>query len=309
MSARIIDGKRIADEIRAEIRERAASRRAEGLIPGLGFILVGENPASAVYVKSKGQACEEAGFYSVTERLPASTSQEDLLELIERFNTDDRLHGILIQLPLPDHIDDDAVLSAVDPAKDVDGFHPVNVGHLSSGQECFVPCTPLGVRELLLREGVDTRGKHAVVVGRSNIVGRPMASLLLRYGTGGDATVTVCHSRTRDLGEVTRLADILIVAVGRAQMITGDMVRPGAVVIDVGINRVPDPARPGKTRLVGDVEFDGVAEVASAITPVPGGVGPMTIAMLLSNTLEAAERSVRAKEAAPAPAPVTGHAS
>ncbi len=291
MSARILDGKRIAGEVRAEVRDRVAQLRQEGLVPGLAFILVGDNPASAVYVRSKGVACDEAGFHSVTERLPASIAQEELLELVERFNADERIHGILVQLPLPDHIDEAAVLTAIDPAKDVDGFHPVNAGRLSSGQEAFVPCTPLGVREILIREGIETRGRHAVVVGRSNIVGRPMASLLLRYGPGGDATVTVCHSRTADLGAVTRQGEILIVAVGRPEMITGDMVRPGAVVIDVGINRVPDPERPGKTRLVGDVDFAGAREVASAITPVPGGVGPMTIAMLLSNTLAAAERS------------------
>jgi methylenetetrahydrofolate dehydrogenase (NADP+)/methenyltetrahydrofolate cyclohydrolase len=289
VSARILDGKRIAQTVRAEVRERAQALRAQGVVPGLGFILVGDNPASAVYVRSKGQACEEAGFHSVTERLPATVTQAEVLALIERFNADERIHGMLVQLPLPDHIDEDAILTAIQPEKDVDGFHPVNAGRLSAGQEGFVPATPLGVREILLREGIDTRGKHAVVVGRSNIVGRPMASLLLRYGVGGDATVTVCHSRTRDLGAVTRLGEILIVAVGRPEMIKADMVRPGAVVIDVGINRVADPARPGKTKLVGDVDFAGASTVAEAITPVPGGVGPMTIAMLLSNTLQAAE--------------------
>ena len=297
MSARVIDGKRIADAVRAEIRERVAELRSEGLVPGLAFILVGDDPASAVYVRSKGLACEEAGFYSVTERLPAAVDQQDLLDLIGRFNADERVHGMLVQLPLPEHIDEDAVLSAILPSKDVDGFHPVNVGHASSGQEAFVPATPLGVREMLLREGIETRGSHAVIVGRSNIVGRPMASLLLRYGSGGDATVTVCHSRTTDLGAITRQADILIVAVGRPRMIRRDMVKPGAVVIDVGINRVADPERPGKTRLVGDVDYPGVSEVAGAITPVPGGVGPMTIAMLLSNTLKAAE-TARAQERA-----------
>lgn len=288
MSARVIDGKRIAQVVRDEIRHKVGELRSEGLVPGLAFILVGDNPASAVYVRSKGQACEEAGFYSVTEHLPASTPQDELLELIERFNNDDRVHGMLVQLPLPDHIDTGAVLSAILPSKDVDGFNPVNVGRLAAGQDGFVPATPLGVREMLLREGFDTRGKHAVVVGRSNIVGRPMANLLLLYGPGGDATVTVCHSRTADLAAVTREAEILIVAIGRPEMIKGGMIRPGAVVIDVGINRVPDPARPGKTKLVGDVEYASAAEVASAITPVPGGVGPMTIAMLLSNTLKAA---------------------
>jgi methylenetetrahydrofolate dehydrogenase (NADP+)/methenyltetrahydrofolate cyclohydrolase len=291
VSARILDGKRIAAEVRAEVKQRAGALRARGTTPGLAFVLVGDDPASAVYVRSKGQACEEAGFHSVTERLPAAATLDQVLALVRRFNDDPAIHGLLVQLPLPDGLDEDAVLTAIDPAKDVDGFHPVNAGRLATGGEGFVPATPLGVREILLREGIETRGRHAVVVGRSNIVGKPMANLLLRYGAGGDATVTVCHSRTRDLGEVTRLGDILIVAVGRAGMITREMVRPGAVVIDVGINRVPDPARPGKTRLVGDVDYAGAAEVASAITPVPGGVGPMTIAMLLSNTLQAAERA------------------
>jgi methylenetetrahydrofolate dehydrogenase (NADP+)/methenyltetrahydrofolate cyclohydrolase len=216
---------------------------------------------------------------------------DEVLGLVRRFNRDPAIHGLLVQLPLPEGLDEDAVLTAIDPGKDVDGFHPVNAGRLATGGEGFVPATPLGVREILVREGIETRGRHAVVVGRSNIVGKPMANLLLRYGAGGDATVTVCHSKTRDLGAVTRLGEILIVAVGRAGMVTGDMVRPGAVVVDVGINRVPDPARPGKTRLVGDVDYEGAAEVASAITPVPGGVGPMTIAMLMSNTLRAAERA------------------
>ncbi|HEY7529406.1 MAG TPA: bifunctional methylenetetrahydrofolate dehydrogenase/methenyltetrahydrofolate cyclohydrolase FolD [Gemmatimonadota bacterium] len=291
MSARILDGKRIAADVRGEVKERAAGLRRRGTTPGLAFVLVGDDPASAVYVRSKGQACEEAGFHSVTERLPAAATMEQVLGLVRRFNDDPAIHGLLVQLPLPDGLDEDAVLTAIDPAKDVDGFHPVNVGRLATGGDGFVPATPLGVREILLREGIETRGKHAVVVGRSNIVGKPMANLLLRYGAGGDATVTVCHSKTRDLGSVTRLGEILVVAVGRAGMITGEMVRPGAVVVDVGINRVPDPARPGKTRLVGDVDFHGAAEVAAAITPVPGGVGPMTIAMLLQNTLTAAERA------------------
>jgi methylenetetrahydrofolate dehydrogenase (NADP+)/methenyltetrahydrofolate cyclohydrolase len=291
VSARILDGKRIAAEVRAEVKERAAELRRRGTTPGLAFVLVGDDPASAVYVRSKGQACEEAGFHSVTERRPATATMDEVLGLVRRFNRDPAIHGLLVQLPLPEGLDEDAVLTAIDPAKDVDGFHPVNAGRLATGGEGFVPATPLGVREILVREGIETRGRHAVVVGRSNIVGKPMANLLLRYGAGGDATVTVCHSKTRDLGAVTRLGEILIVAVGRAGMVTGDMVRPGAVVVDVGINRVPDPARPGKTRLVGDVDYEGAAEVASAITPVPGGVGPMTIAMLMSNTLRAAERA------------------
>jgi methylenetetrahydrofolate dehydrogenase (NADP+)/methenyltetrahydrofolate cyclohydrolase len=297
MTARILDGKRIAQAVRSEVRARAVELKAEGVVPGLAFILVGDNPASAVYVRSKGQACEEAGFHSVTERLPAGATQDQVLGLIAAFNADERIHGILVQLPLPEQIDEDTILASIDPAKDVDGFHPVNVGRLATGQDCLVPCTPLGVREMLIRERIQTRGRHAVVVGRSNIVGKPMVNLLLRYGEGGDATVTVCHSKTVDLGAITRQAEILIVAIGRAQAVTREMVRPGAVVIDVGINRVPDPARPGKTRLVGDVDFEGVSEVAGAITPVPGGVGPMTIAMLLANTLKAAETAAGARAA------------
>jgi methylenetetrahydrofolate dehydrogenase (NADP+)/methenyltetrahydrofolate cyclohydrolase len=297
MTARILDGKRIAQAVRSEVRARAVELKAEGVVPGLAFILVGDNPASAVYVRSKGQACEEAGFHSVTERLPAGATQDQVLGLIAAFNADERIHGILVQLPLPEQIDEDTILASIDPAKDVDGFHPVNVGRLATGQDCLVPCTPLGVREMLIRERIQTRGRHAVVVGRSNIVGKPMVNLLLRYGEGGDATVTVCHSKTVDLGAITRQAEILIVAIGRAQAVTREMVRPGAVVIDVGINRVPDPARPGKTRLVGDVDFEGVSEVAGAITPVPGGVGPMTIAMLLANTLKAAETATGARAA------------
>ncbi|HEY7461020.1 MAG TPA: bifunctional methylenetetrahydrofolate dehydrogenase/methenyltetrahydrofolate cyclohydrolase FolD [Gemmatimonadota bacterium] len=297
MTARILDGKRIAQAVRSEVRARAIELKAEGVVPGLAFILVGDNPASAVYVRSKGQACEEAGFHSVTERLPAGATQDQVLGLIAAFNADERIHGILVQLPLPEQIDEDTILASIDPAKDVDGFHPVNVGRLATGQDCLVPCTPLGVREMLIRERIQTRGRHAVVVGRSNIVGKPMVNLLLRYGEGGDATVTVCHSKTVDLGAITRQAEILIVAIGRAQAVTREMVRPGAVVIDVGINRVPDPARPGKTRLVGDVDFEGVSEVAGAITPVPGGVGPMTIAMLLANTLKAAETAAGARAA------------
>ena len=298
MRARIIDGKRIAAEVREEVRRRAAELAAEGVTPGLAFILVGDDPASAVYVRSKGEACREAGFHSVTERLPADASQGRVLELVRGFNEDPAIHGILVQLPLPKPIAEEEVLCAIDPSKDVDGFHPWNAGRLLAGQDGFVPCTPLGVREMLLREGIETKGKRAVVVGRSSIVGKPMAALFLRYGAGGDATVTVCHSRTADLADVTREGEILVAAVGRAEMIRGDMVREGAVVIDVGINRVPDPERPGKTRLVGDVHFPSASEVASAITPVPGGVGPMTIAMLLSNTLRSAERARAATGAA-----------
>jgi methylenetetrahydrofolate dehydrogenase (NADP+)/methenyltetrahydrofolate cyclohydrolase len=251
---------------------------------------VGDDPASAVYVRNKGKACEEAGMKSVTHHLPAATSQEDLLALIESINRDPTIHGLLVQLPLPRHINTERVLHAVDPRKDVDGFNPVNVGKLVLGDPtAFRPATPYGVQQMLIREGFETKGAHVVVVGRSTLVGRPMANLLIQDGPGGNATVTVCHSRSRDLGEVTRTADILIVAIGKPRLITGDMVKPGAVVIDVGTTRVEDPAAPRGYRLSGDVDFDAVKEIASAITPVPGGVGPMTIAMLLVNTVQAAK--------------------
>jgi methylenetetrahydrofolate dehydrogenase (NADP+) / methenyltetrahydrofolate cyclohydrolase len=249
---------------------------------------VGEDPASAVYVRSKGKACEEAGMHSVTLRLPAATTEAELLETVDRLNADPDIHGILVQLPLPKPINSEKVLRRIDPAKDVDGFHPVNVGKLVVGDaSAFRPATPYGVQQMLIRSGIETKGAHAVIVGRSNIVGRPMANLLIQQGPGGDATVTVCHSKTRDLPAITRTADIVIAAIGKAEFVTADMVRPGAVVIDVGINRVDDPSRPRGYRLVGDVAFEPVSRIASAITPVPGGVGPMTIAMLLQNTLQA----------------------
>jgi methylenetetrahydrofolate dehydrogenase (NADP+)/methenyltetrahydrofolate cyclohydrolase len=259
-----------------------------GKRPGLAAVLVGEDPASAVYVRSKGKACEEAGMHSVTLRLPAETSEAELLATVDRLNADPEIHGILVQLPLPKHIDSEKVLHRIDPAKDVDGFHPVNVGKLVTGDKtAFRPATPYGVQQMLLRSGIETRGANAVIVGRSNIVGKPMANLLIQQGPGGDATVTVCHSRTRDLPAVARSADILIAAIGKPEFVTADMVRPGAVVIDVGINRVEDASQPKGYRLTGDVAYGPVSEVASAITPVPGGVGPMTIAMLLQNTLQA----------------------
>ena len=290
MSAEIIDGKAIAAAIRGELRERVAALKAEkGIVPGLAVILVGEDPASQSYVRAKEKACAEIGIYSDDNRLPAETTQEELLELIARKNADPAIHGILVQLPVPRHIDTEAVIAAIHPDKDVDGFSPVSVGRLVLGQPGFVSCTPNGVIQLLLRSGVKTAGAHAVVVGRSNIVGKPMASLLMRKGPGGDATVTLCHSRTPDLAYHTRQADILIAAVGAARTITADMVKPGAVVIDVGVNRVADPAAAKGYRLVGDVDFDAVKEVASKITPVPGGVGPMTITMLLFNTVQSAE--------------------
>jgi methylenetetrahydrofolate dehydrogenase (NADP+)/methenyltetrahydrofolate cyclohydrolase len=256
---------------------------------------VGEDPASAVYVRAKEKASREAGMAGETIRLPASTSQAELLALIARLNTDATVHGILVQMPLPKHIDPDVVIDHIRPDKDVDGFHPVNVGKVLIGDsDGFAPCTPAGVQRMLVESGVETRGANCVIVGRSNIVGKPMAALLMQAGKGGDATVTVCHSRTRDLAGHTRRADILIAAVGRPRTITADMVKPGAVVIDVGVNRIPDATRKSGTRLVGDVDFDAVRQVASLITPVPGGVGPMTIAMLLSNTVRAARQLVPA---------------
>jgi len=257
---------------------------------------VGADPASQVYVRSKGKMTVEVGMNSIEHKLDADTSEADLLALVADLNADPTVDGILVQLPLPDHIDEARVIRAIDPAKDVDGFHPENVGKLVLGEETLEPCTPAGIVELLRRTGVETAGAHAVVVGRSNIVGKPMASLLLRRGL--DCTVTVCHSRTRDLPAITRQADILVAAIGRASFVTADMVKPGATVIDVGINRVDDASRERGYRLEGDVAFDAVAEVAGAITPVPGGVGPMTIAMLLANTLEAARRREGAASAA-----------
>lgn len=291
MAAGIIDGKQVAADMRAEIKEQTATlRETLGIQPGLAVVLVGDNPASKSYVSAKEKACAEAGFASFDHRLPQDTSEESLLALIDRLNHDPAVDGILVQLPLPRHIDENRVIMAIDPEKDVDGFHPVNVGRMLIGQPCFLPCTPHGILHLLKRSGVSTDGAHAVVVGRSNIVGKPVASLLLQKSALGNATVTLCHTHTRDLAAFTRQADILIVASGRPNTVTGEMVRPGAVVIDVGVNRVEDPDSPKGYRLVGDVDFDSVRQVASLITPVPGGVGPMTITMLLYNTLEAARR-------------------
>jgi methylenetetrahydrofolate dehydrogenase (NADP+)/methenyltetrahydrofolate cyclohydrolase len=285
--AKVLDGVALARTIRGEVAAAVAGAGARTR-PGLAAVLVGDDPASTVYVRSKGKACEEAGMYSETIRLPAETTEAELLAVVDRLNADLRIHGILVQLPLPKQIDSEKVLFRIDPAKDVDGFHPVNVGRLVTGaRTAFRPATPYGVQQMLIRSGIETRGAHAVIVGRSNIVGKPMANLLIQQGPGGDATVTVCHSRTRDLPAVTRSADILIAAIGKPEFVTADMVRPGAVVIDVGINRVEDASQPRGYRLVGDVAFGPVSELASWITPVPGGVGPMTIAMLLQNTLQA----------------------
>jgi methylenetetrahydrofolate dehydrogenase (NADP+) / methenyltetrahydrofolate cyclohydrolase len=290
MSAKVLDGTVIGRTIRDEVAAEVV--RMKGRRPGLAAVLVGEDPASAVYVRSKGKACEEAGMHSVTIRLPADTPEAELLATVDGLNADPAIHGILVQLPLPKHINSEKVLRRIDPGKDVDGFHPTNVGKLVTGDKtAFRPATPYGVQQMLLRSGIETKGAHAVIVGRSNIVGKPMANLLIQQGPGGDATVTVCHSRTRDLPAVTRSADILIAAIGKPEFVTADMVRPGAVVIDVGINRVDDASRPKGYRLVGDVAYEPVSRVASAITPVPGGVGPMTIAMLLQNTLQAMQQA------------------
>ena len=295
MSAKIISGKDIARAIRDELNEQVADLARDGLVPGLATVLAGDDPASRLYVGMKNRAAAEAGIHSRQITLSASTTEDELLGLIADLNADPAIHGILVQLPLPSQIDESRVLLAIDPEKDVDGFHPVNVGRLATGDlNVLAPCTPRGVIEMLLRSGVDPSGKHVVVVGRSNIVGKPMALLLLRRAPGGNATVSVAHSRTADLGALTRTADVLIVAVGRPNTITGEMVKPGVTVIDVGTNRVDDPSRERGYRVVGDVDFEGVGEVAAAITPVPGGVGPMTIAMLLANTVEAAIRLRRA---------------
>ncbi len=291
MSAKIIDGKQIAADIREELKAKVAALKEQGVVPGLGVILVGEDPASQSYVSAKEKACENIGIFSDDNRLPADTTQEDLLKLVERMNKDPKINGILVQLPLPKHIDEAAILLAIDPDKDVDGFHPMNVGKMMVGEEAFLPCTPHGVVQMLMRSGVETSGAHVVVVGRSNIVGKPVANMLLQKKDGANATVTLCHTRTKDLGHHTRQADIIIAASGWPNTVTADMVKDGAVVIDVGVNRVEDSSRERGYRLVGDVDFDAVKEKASQITPVPGGVGPMTITMLLFNTVDSAKRA------------------
>lgn len=297
--ANVIDGLKLSEAIRVEIAaETAEFTRHTGVRPGLAVVLVGTDPASEVYVRNKGKAADRAGFYSRQITLPADTAEAEVLRVVHELNRDSTIHGILVQLPLPKHIDASKVLVAIDPDKDVDGFHPVNVGRLATGdREVLAPCTPAGVIQMLLRSGYDPKGKHVVVVGRSNIVGKPVALLLLRDGPGGNATVTIAHSRTPDLAAVTRQADILIAAVGRPELIKRDMVRPGVVVIDVGVNRVEDENSPRGYRLVGDVAYEEVAAVAEAISPVPGGVGPMTITMLLGNTLQAARQITQGKAA------------
>jgi len=294
LPAEVIDGRAIAKKIRANVAERAKVLAERGVRPGLAVVLVGDDPASAVYVSAKGKATEEAGMYSLTVRLDADTSQEELLARVDALNSDPRIHGILVQMPLPKQIDPDTVIRRIDPAKDVDGFHPVNVGKMLIGErDGFIPCTPAGIQLLLRESGVKTPGKNCVVIGRSNIVGKPMAALMIQDNDNANCTVTVCHRHTADLKAQTRTADILIVAAGRPRIVTGEMVKPGAVVIDVGTNRVVDPKVKGGTKLQGDVDFESVREVASKISPVPGGVGPMTIAMLMSNTLRAAEMTLR----------------
>jgi len=291
MTAKIIDGKQTAADIRAEIKAEVAELKKDGIVPGLGVILVGEDPASQSYVTAKECACEEAGIYSDDNRLPADTTQEKLLAVVERMNEDRKINGILVQLPLPKHLNESEVLLAINPDKDVDGFHPMNIGKMVAGEKCFLPCTPHGIIKLLQRSGVKTEGAEVVVVGRSNIVGKPIANMLIQKTDSANATVTVCHTRTKDLASHTRRADIIIAAAGRANTITADMVKDGVVVIDVGVNRVEDATKKRGYRLTGDVDFEAVKEKASLITPVPGGVGPMTIAMLLYNTVQSAKQA------------------
>lgn len=291
-AAQRIDGVAVARAVREDVAREVAELKAMGITPGLTVVIVGEDPASQSYVKSKEKASVEAGMKGETIRLPAETPQAELEALIDRLNADPTVHGILVQSPLPKHMDANTVVRRIAPHKDVDGFHPVNVGKLLIGEkDGFAPCTPAGVQELLVRYGITTTGKDVVIVGRSNIVGKPMASLLMQQGAGADCTVTVCHSRTRDLAAHTRRADIVIAALGRPASIAGDMIRPGAVVIDVGISRVDDPSDRRGYRIAGDVDYESAAKVASHITPVPGGVGPMTIAMLLKNTVRAARQA------------------
>lgn len=288
MTAELIDGKAVSLSVLEDVKHEVNALKDKGITPGLAVVLVGEDPASRVYVGTKSKTCLELGIASFKYELPADTTQEQLLQLIEALNKNPEVHGILVQSPPPKHIDEMEVIAHIDPRKDVDGFHAVNVGKMLQGEhDAFVPCTPAGVMVLLERSGVNPCGKHAVVLGRSNIVGKPMMALLVQKGKGADATVTCCHSRTQNLPEITRQADILVAAIGKPNFVTADMVKPGAVVIDVGINRVDAPERPRGYKIVGDVDFESVKAIASKITPVPGGVGPMTIAMLMKNTLKA----------------------
>jgi methylenetetrahydrofolate dehydrogenase (NADP+)/methenyltetrahydrofolate cyclohydrolase len=296
MAAKILDGKATAKAVRDELALRVEKLRAVGVTPRLEVVLVGEDPASQVYVRNKGRAARKIGMEGATREIPADVSQAELERIVKELGADPAVHGILVQLPLPAGLDAEAVVRCIPPAKDVDGLTPENVGELARGTPRFAPCTPAGVIELLVRYGVEIRGKHVVIVGRSNLVGRPLASLLLLKGERGDATATVAHSRSANLADICRSGDIVVAAVGRPNTVTADMVKPGAVVVDVGINRIDDPMTESGSRLVGDVDYDGLAETASWITPVPGGVGPMTIAMLLVNTVEAAEAHARAHD-------------
>lgn len=292
MTAQIIDGKQVAAEIRAELKKEVEKLKAKGIVPGLAVVLVGDDPASKSYVTAKEKACEELGIYSDDNRLPAQTVQQELMALIDRLNKNPKIHGILVQLPLPNHLSESKVLLAIDPDKDVDGFHPVNVGKMVVGEKTFLPCTPHGIIQLLLRSKVKLEGAEIVIVGRSNIVGKPLANMLIQKSPTGNATVTVCHTRTKNIAEHVKRADIVIAAAGRPNTITADMIKNGAVVVDVGVNRVQDATRKKGYRLVGDVDFEAVKEKASLITPVPGGVGPMTITMLLYNTVQSAKRAM-----------------
>ncbi len=292
MSAVIIDGKQVAADVRAEVAAKVAELKTKGISPCLAVILVGENPASVSYVTGKQKALAEVGMVDRSVHLPESTSEEELLKLIDQLNADDSVHGILVQLPLPKHINEEKVIMAISPEKDVDGFHPVSVGNLMIGRPGFLPCTPHGIIVLLKKAGIETSGKHAVVIGRSNIVGKPVSILLARKDV--NCTVTMCHTGTKNMAEITRQADIIVVASGHPHTLTGDMVKDGAVVIDVGVNRIPDSSKKSGFRLIGDCDFDDLKEKTSFITPVPGGVGPMTIAMLMQNTLESAERRLNA---------------
>ncbi len=289
MTAKIIDGKQIAADMRAELKAEVAKLKQQNIVPGLGVILVGEDPASQSYVLAKERACADMGIYSDDNHLPAETSQDELMALVEKMNKDPKINGILVQLPLPEGLDESQVLLAIDPAKDVDGFHPMNVGKMVVGERAFVPCTPHGIVQLLVRSGVTIEGAEVVIVGRSNLVGKPLANMLIQKKPNANATVTVCHTRTKDLSSHTKQADIVIAAAGRPNTVTSDMIKEGAVVIDVGVNRIEDSTKKRGYRLVGDVDFEAVKEKASLISPVPGGVGPMTITMLLYNTVESAK--------------------
>jgi len=291
MTFKLISGAEVSSQIYEELTSRIDALKKKNIVPGLAVILVGEDPASQVYVRMKGKKCEELGMHSVTIILEKDTAEKDLIAKVRELNSDERIHGILVQLPLPKGMDESKVINTIDPKKDVDCFHPENVGRVLIGEPIFMPATPAGVQQMLIRSGIETSGRNVVVIGRSNIVGKPMAAMLMQKGLGGDATVTIAHSRTKDIGNVVKNADIVIAAIGKPRFITKDMIKEGAVVIDVGTNRIDDPTHPKGSRLVGDVDFENVKEKTSAITPVPGGVGPMTICMLMENTVKAAERS------------------